>query len=441
MIEAFQARRTQGDAVQELEVLLRAALFKPAAALLGWLLQCAADRIDADYPSKPGWRRMGRKPLNVRGIFGDFTLRRDYYYHSGKREGHFPADAALGLEGGLTPALARLVCLEAADEPSFRKAQDHLSQTGGIEVGDRQIQRLLQRLGPAAQQWQAREVAPAECAPCEASVLYVSADGTGAPMRKEELRDRKGKSEGSPPKTRQAYLGCVFTQHRLDDQGQPLRDHDSTTYVSSFESIDTFGPMLRREALRRGMGSAPQVVLLIDGAEGLRHMGGKCFADAIQIVDFYHAIEHAGLVLQTLLGSKQHPDYPKRLHRWARDLLADKVHLLIRRTRKEALRLNLAEDLEKTLAYFQNNISRMQYATFRAKGFFIGSGVIEAGCKTIIGSRCKQSGMFWSIPGATHVLAFRCIHASHRANSFWKHRHNLLASLNDSLPFSSHPSP
>jgi len=66
----------------------------------------------------------------------------------------------------------------------------------------------------------------------------------------------------------------------------------------------------------------------------------------------------------------------------------------------------------------------MQYGTFRNKGYFIGSGVIEAGCKTVVGSRCKQSGMFWTVRGAENILAFRCIHASRRLDAFWKHRLN-----------------
>ena len=76
--------------------------------------------------------------------------------------------------------------------------------------------------------------------------------------------------------------------------------------------------------------------------------------------------------------------------------------------------------MEKELGYFVNNVARMQYGTFRAEGFFIGSGVIEAGCKTVIGARCKQSGMFWGRPGAQNVLALRCIHSSRRLGCFGK---------------------
>src|SRR2546425_9105867 len=75
----------------------------------------------------------------------------------------------------------------------------------------------------------------------------------------------------------------------------------------------------------------------------------------------------------------------------------------------------------------------LQYGTFRKQGYFIGSGVIEAGCKTVIGSRCKQSGMFWSVEGAQNILAFRCIHASRRLDSFWKYRLNQQVSRNDAL--------
>jgi hypothetical protein len=415
--------------VQQLEVLLRAAIFKPAAGIVGLLLQQAADRLDAAYQPRPGEQRKGRARLEVQCLFGTFQLERDYYHHPGKQQGHFPADAGLGLEGGYSPALARLVCLEGADQPGFDKAERHLAETGGIPVSARQIQRMVQRVGKAAQDWQQREgVAGSTDAP----VLYVSADGTGVPMRGEELEGRRGKQADGSAKTRQVYLGCVFTQHRRDEKGHPVRDWDSTTYVSSFQSIDEFGPCLRREALRRGMGGAGQVVLLIDGAAGLEAMGTRCFQDAVQIVDFYHAMEHGGAVLEALLG-KDHPEYKVRLHKWARRLLKDQVEGLIQQARREAKGTPAEATVEERLGYFVRNVRRMQYGTFRAAGYFIGSGVVEAGCKTVIGGRCKQSGMRWSKPGAENILALRCIHSSRRLEEFWKHRLDTHAARSDSL--------
>jgi len=198
----FQSQAPEGNAVAQLEILVRAAVVKPANALVGWLLQQAADRMDAAYQPKPGEVRKGREAIGAQGIFGPFPLARDYYYHVGKGQGHYPADDALGLEVSYTPALAKLICLEGADEPTYLKAQRHLEKTGGIPVSARQIQRVVQRVGAAAQSWQEREAQPT---PCDAPILYASGDGTGVPMMPEELQGRKGKQADGTAKTRQVY--------------------------------------------------------------------------------------------------------------------------------------------------------------------------------------------------------------------------------------------
>jgi len=175
----------------------------------------------------------------------------------------------------------------------------------------------------------------------------------------------------------------------------PFRRFTTPLDVSALKPIDHFGPVLRQEALRRGMGSVPKVVVLIDGANGLENMANLNFKDCIQIVDFYHALEHAGLVIDALIG-KDHPDYKSRLRRWAKRLLKDKVDALIEQTRQECAGKPQAQAVEQALHYFVSNVSRMQYGTFRKAGYFIGSGVVEAGCKTVVGKRMKASGMFWS---------------------------------------------
>lgn len=282
--------------------------------------------------------------------------------------------SALGLGAAYTPALARLMCLEGADESGFDKAERHLAETGGIPVSARQIQRVVQRVGAFAQAWQEQE---RPISSTDAPVLYVSGDGTGIPLRKEVLAGRRGRQPDGSAKTAQVYLGCVFTRHGYDPEGHPIRDHESTC-VSSLESIDQFGTILRREALRRGMGAAKQVVLLIDGAVGLERMGRRCFKDAIQIVDFFHAMEHAGTVLDALIG-KDHPDFKARLRRWAKRLLRDGVRGLIDQSRRETRGRPGEAAVDSALGYFVNNVERMRYGTFRRPGFFIGSGVVEAG--------------------------------------------------------------
>ena len=166
------------------------------------------------------------------------------------------------------------------------------------------------------------------------------------------------------------------------------------------------------------MATAGQVVLLIDRAAGLENMGKLNFNDCLQIVDFYHAMEHAGQVLDVLIG-KSHPEYQKRQRTWAKRLLKDKVAALIKETRQECSGRPQEQAVEEAL------------------GYFIGSGVVEAGCKTVMGGRCKQSGMFWSKAGAENILALRCIYSSRRLDEFWKSRLNAHAALNDPLPLAA----
>ena len=190
---------------------------------------------------------------------------------------------------------------------------------------------------------------------------------------------------------------------------------------------------MRQEALRRGLALAAQVVLRSDGAAALANMGRLSFPKVIQSVDCYPAREHAGRVWAAQLGRKEHPEYKARLGRWAKQLLKDREEPLSAGVRRECVGQSCAEAVEKELGYCANNVERMQYGTFRRKGFFIGSGVIEAGCKTLIGARCKQSGMFWSRPGAGNVLALRCIGSSRRLAQFWKERLAAHTARNDCL--------
>ena len=344
---------------------------------------------------------------------GTFELQRDYYHHPGKKSGYCPADAALGLEGSYTPGLARLICLEGADESTYLKAERHLKQTGGIPVSARQIQRAVQRVGRAAQPWQQR---PAQPGDCDAPILYVSADGTGVPMVPEELAGRRGKQADGTAKPCQVYLGGVFTQHKTDAEGRPVRDWDSTTYVSSFQPIDEFGPCLRQEAIRRGMGAAGQVVLLIDGAAGLENMGRLNFKDCLEIVDFFHAMEHAGHVLAALIG-KPHPDYKKRRRR-AKRLLKNKVQTLIQEARQQSTGQRRPWPWKKPWATLCATSAACSMALSARRATSSAPAWWRPAAKRSLADGAKKSGMFWSKPGAENILALRCLHSSRRLGKF-----------------------
>jgi hypothetical protein len=134
-----------------------------------------------------------------------------------------------------------------------------------------------------------------------------------------------------------------------------------------------------------------------------------------------------------LLWEKGHPAFQRQRRGWTKLLQRDGVQRLIAQARHAAQGRANAGAVEKALGYFERNVERMQYGTFRKKGYFIGSGVVEAGCKSLVGARCKQSGMFWSVEGAEKILALRCIHHSRNLSAFWKDRLNHHAAANDAL--------
>ncbi len=123
-------------------------------------------------------------------------------------------------------------------------------------------------------------------------ILYVQLDGTGVPMVKKETEGRKGKTDGQPAHTREAKLGCVSTQTKWDKEGFPIRDPDSTTYVSAIETAEEFGRRLYVEAWSRGWSRAAKQVVIGDGAEWIRSLAETYFPGAIQSVDLYYARQH-----------------------------------------------------------------------------------------------------------------------------------------------------
>ena len=253
-------------------------------------------------------------------------------------------------------------------------------------------------------------------------MLYVQLDGTGVPMVPKETQGRKGKGENGRARTREVKLGCVFTQTTVDAEGWPVRDEDSTTYTGAIETAEEFSRRLYTEAHRRGWDRAQKKVVMGDGAEWIWNLAQEQFPGAIEIVDLYHARQH----LWDLAG-KLHPYEEAVKRRWVmshRHWLDDgKIEQLVDRLRAlGAERQELAEDIETEANYFERNADRMRYPKFRKQGLFVGTGVIEAGCKTLIATRLKRSGMFWTVRGANAVIAVRCCRHSREFDDYWESR-------------------
>jgi hypothetical protein len=247
-------------------------------------------------------------------------------------------------------------------------------------------------------------------------------DGTGVPVVKKETAGRKGKSKYGEAKTRETKLGCVFTQTGLDQKGRPVRDDDSTSYTGAIETADVFGRRIYQEAMRRGMDMAGEAIVIGDGAPWIWNIADEQFYGATQIVDLYHAREHYWNVARACFGQDN-----AKLHEWAedrrRELDDGKVENVINAI-YQCLSLPRCDKVicERESGYFEKNKERMRYADFRRRGLFVGSGVLEAGCRTVIGQRLKHSGMHWTVRGANSIIALRCSILSNRWEDFWEHR-------------------
>jgi hypothetical protein len=405
--------------LEAVELGLREALFKDGSRLLQNLLEeCAADL--PDNVSLTGEKHHSDRSKKIETVFGPVQIRRDYFYSRSDRHGRVPLDQALGLVDGSSPGLVRLASRAAARNGYVAASQD-LEALAAIKIESRQIQRIVQQSGPTIGQQLLQ-------GPCKIEqpipIMYVEVDGTGVPMMPEELVGRKGKQPDGSAKTREVKLGCIFTQTITEEDGSPLRDHQSTTYMGSFESAEDFGLKIRNEAQRRGISSACVVVFLGDGAAWVWELARLNFHGAICILDFYHAVEHLNELCRSLYAGSERW-IGQMQERWYDQMENDGIEDVIASAHRRLRELDqqIQPQIQKQIAYFENNQDRMLYKSYRQKGYFYGSGVVEAGCKTVVGQRLKQSGMLWSEPGAENVLQLRCALLGNRWDECWDRVH------------------
>jgi hypothetical protein len=252
--------------------------------------------------------------------------------------------------------------------------------------------------------------------------MYISYDGTGIPMTRAELAGRRGKQPDGSARTREAKLGCVFTQSTHNEEGYPIRDPDSTTFVGAIETAEAFGWRIYAEAVRRGLYNAQRVIVLGDGAEWIKGIAEMHFPQALQIVDLYHARQHVASLAKMLFPDDESAADQQREFWWD-DLDAGEIEKIVREARLLLPRRSpRRHSILTEIGYLNKNRDRMAYAEYRRHHLFVGSGVVEAGCKAVIGQRMKQSGMEWSLRGANAILALRCMLVSGRLEDYWESR-------------------
>ena len=391
-----------------------------------------------EQPARPLEVIQKDRPRAVDTLFGVIKIERRYYYHTKACTGRFPLDESLDLVRGHTPGLARIICLASTHCSSFEQAAESLHASLGLRLAGRNFGRMVAEITPILREAQATLPAAQDAA---VPTLYVSSDGTGVPLRRGELRGVKGKQPDGTARTREAKLGCVFTQTTFDEEGRPVRDPGSTTYTGTFEDSHHHGPELRAEALRRGYATAQRTVFLGDGAAWVWEIARINFPDAVCILDFYHATEHLGTLAGALFGGEE---TKAQQTRWCQEMKATSSAPILTQARallkEHGPRLSAEQQatIEREIGYFETNAARTQYGAFREAGYFIGSGVIEAGCKTVVGRRLKQSGMFWSQRGGNDLLALRCMMMNPNFPQIWNARLPILNAKRSKPPRWSH---
>lgn len=415
--------------LESFEMSIRSSLHRVGRRMLEELVNAdGGDYRGRTIPCGQGhpYEFVGYRDKELLTVLGPVVVKRAYYSDRECGRGYCPKDRALDIEGTSYSAGVRRMVSKVGAYRSFGLGQEDLYELAGIRVSAKEVERVSERVGGQVEAFHVRE---AEAALSDKVIpippiprMYVCMDGTGVPVVKSETGGRQGKGEDGLAKTREAKLGCVFTQTGVDRGNRLVRDEESTSYAGAIETVEAFGERIYREARRRGLNWAGEVCVLGDGAPWIWNLAEEQFYGAIQIVDLYHAREHYWNVARACFGQKK-----ETLRQWTedrrRELDDGRVEKVI-----EAMQLLISlpgcdsEVCKREIGYFEKNRERMRYADFRSRGLFVGSGVLEAGCRTVIGQRLKQSGMHWTVKGANRIIALRCSILSNRWEDFWEDR-------------------
>jgi len=434
----FQDRRETGRLdLEATEMAVRSALHRAGAAALSQLLQFPAPSDEQRTGACPCGQQTHYHQLRTKPVLtavGRAEVSRPYYVCPHCHAGQFPADVELDIENTeFSPGVRRMQALVGQEAP-FDHGRAQMKVLAGLEVTAKSVERTAESLGADIAQHEQREIHKAlqldlpVMAGEPIPILYVQMDGTGVPVVKKETVGRQGKTQGQPAHTREAKLGCVFTQTTWDRKGYPIRHPDSTTYTGAVETAEEFGKRLYWEAWGRGWSRAQKKVVMGDGAEWIWNLVAEHFPGAIQIVDLYHARQHLWELVRRL-----YPHDEEKQRAWMkvhqkRLLDRGKIERLVGVLRAiKSGNTEVAEKIRTEADYLERNAERMRYPKFHRQHLFVGSGVIEAGCKTVIASRLKRSGMFWTVRGANAILALRCSHLNGRFEDYWEGRRAAIA--------------
>jgi hypothetical protein len=335
---------------------------------------------------------------------GDVTLRRGHFTCRRCDANTHPLDDRLGVDGLVSPHAQRLLCLAGVGK-SFDEAARHLRELAGLTVCDNTVRKVCDRHGAKSRVWQREEP--------EAARAFTAASG-----------DVEFQTDGTCVNTTKGWREIRLSVFAKRERGRPVNDLDDwdeqrlpaptvRIATAAIRTSEALGPQWRRSAGRLGIKQADRITVLADGAKWIWNQVAKSLPGATGVLDFYHAGEHIYAAARNL-----HGEGTVAAKAWAqrqkRTLLESGADGLLAALRDDG---SAASDL---IAYLEPHRLHTRYRERLGEGRSIGSGMVEGGCKTVIGKRLKQTGARWKHRRVEHMASLCCLGYGDQWDAYWK---------------------
>jgi len=405
-----------------------------------WRIRMRDRPVPKSLPCPCGQRQhyKGVRAREMRTVLGTMNLDARHYFHCDHcQSSTYQGDELRGASDFSQLAEDRIAFM--GKEGAFDSAAEALQHLGLLEVAASTIREVCNRLGGQLRAQLDHEAAKQHCpenvsAEERPAGLGISVDGVMLGRVDPQHRRRGSKARKIRGKTALKHFFHevkTLVIFEFNQAGETLRK----SYQATQERVEDFREKVALEAQKRGAQTAQLLVFLGDGAPWVWKTAAELFPQAIQILDWYHAMEHVWAVGRAKFGSRE-----KELWAWViareTELWNGKVDAVIAAVKAISADLGAPDQsLSDTaravdprwiayrgIGYFEDNRQRMKYPEYRAKKLPIGSGVVESACKHVVASRMKHAGMRWDEPGGENILALRCHYLNGRWDSLWERK-------------------
>ena len=333
------------------------------------------------------------------------------------------ATCKLGCEDGkgevrATPEARRVVAEASAQLDSFQEAQAFLKANVGIDASVGSMKAMTRKAAEKTRKaWmddtlvQDGAARPSKKTPKGARyvgpTMVIETDGTGAPCTHADTECVKGK-DGEEAGTREIKVVAIGIYTHVDKTGRPILRRGDVWYFASDCSSDELESIMNMLARRKGIGKINRVQFIGDGATWVQKIWEHAFkkSGVLRTLDFVHATGYLHKLIESVCApgdvAASYERFKGILKKWGGKSLMKNLEKTFGKKLEE-----LAGDAAKPLAYLRERVWMMDYRRLRRRGFYIGSGIIESACKTLVAARCKLAGMHWRHRNAAGIALLR----------------------------------